>query len=148
MIMGTVLTKVPTNFSKLFILSAFMALPLAFADANGGYIQGIVQLPESVKTWDKVIVAICAKADPTCAKPAAVVKPKPAFQGSRVAPYTSPKLVAGQYTVYALNDKNGDLVHDVTTEELGGYFQANTFTPILVEPTKLGVNIDMIGFAN
>jgi hypothetical protein len=135
---------------KIWIqLGAALLLALAslsFANGKGGYIQGVVKLPSSVKDWSKVVVVVCFEADPMCAKPAAVFKAKPAFANARSAPYVSPKLLAGKYNIYALNDKNDDVMHDPENEELGGYFTEGTFDPILIEPTKLGVNIEMIGF--
>jgi uncharacterized protein (DUF2141 family) len=116
------------------------------AGSNGGYISGTVTLANSVKSWETVMVLICNESDAMCIKPAAAFKPKPALSSARSAPYTSPKLPAGKYTVYALNDKNGSLTHDSDTEELGGYFKEGTFEPILIEPTKRGVKIDLIGF--
>jgi uncharacterized protein (DUF2141 family) len=121
-------------------------LSVATAENKGGYIQGVVTLASSVKNWDQVVVVVCVEADPTCAKPAAVFKAKPAFATARSAAYTSPRLGAGKYTVYALNDKNNDVTHDPDTEELGGYFVEGTFDTILIEPTKLGVQVQMIGF--
>jgi hypothetical protein len=130
-----------------FLIAALLGVVCTvLAGPNGGYIQGKVTLAKSVTSWEKVVVVICAEADPTCDKPTAVIKLTPAFPKARTAAYTSARLPAGKYAVYALNDKNDDVAHDPDTEELGGYFKEGTFEPLLVEPTKLGVDIEMIGF--
>jgi uncharacterized protein (DUF2141 family) len=132
-------SAIATLIGSAFILSA------AIAGSNGGYISGTVKLPKSVTNWQKVIVLVCAEADEMCAKPVAVIKAKPALSSARSAPFTSPKLAAGKYTVYAINDKNGDMMHDHESEELGGYFKEGTFDSILIEPPARGVTIDIIG---
>ncbi len=131
---------------KLLVIFVVSLFGFSYAGKNGGYVQGVVTLASSIKNWDKVVLIVCTKEDEMCLKPAAVFKAKLAFITARSAPYTSPKLVGGKYTIYALNDKNDNLTHDSDTEELGGYFTEGTFDPILVEPSKLGVNIQMIGF--
>ena len=118
---------------------------LALAGPSGGYISGTVNLPKSVTAWDKVIVLVCAESNPMCDQPVSVFKPKPAFPGARSAPFVSPKLEAGRYTVYAMNDKNDNATHDHETEELGGVFKEGSFDAILLEPTVRGLKIDMIG---
>jgi uncharacterized protein (DUF2141 family) len=128
------------------LIALFAVLGFAHAGSNGGYISGTVMLAKSIKSWDTVMVLVCNQSDEMCVKPAAVFKPKPILSNARSAPYASPKLPAGKYTVYALNDKNGNLAHDPDDEELGGYFKEGTFEPILLEPTTRGVKIDMIGF--
>ena len=130
---------------RSFALIAALASSLALAGSNGGYISGTVNLPKSVANWEHVIVLVCAESNPMCDKPVAVVKPKPAFLGARSAPFVSPRLEAGKYTVYAMNDKNDNVMHDHETEELGGVFKEGTFDAILLEPTVRGLKIDMIG---
>jgi hypothetical protein len=115
---------------------------------GGGSITGFVTVPAKVQNLEKLIVLACAKADPMCLKPVQVVslngKTGIAVKDGRKIPYSLVRLPADEYFVYALNDKNGNRMHDFETEELGGYFKEGTFDPILVTPPARGVDFDLI----
>ncbi|NJK46155.1 MAG: hypothetical protein HC933_19550 [Pleurocapsa sp. SU_196_0] len=133
--------------SSLAVSSVLVGLSVVLAQ-GGGSITGFVTVPAKVQNLEKLVVLACAKADPMCLKPAQVVslagKTGIAVKDARKIPYSLVRLPAGEYFVYALNDKNDNLQHDFETEELGGYFKDGTFDPILVTPPARTVNFDLI----
>ncbi len=132
----------------IFASSLAALLGAALAQGGGGSITGFVTVPSSVKSTEKLIVLACASADEMCAKPVQVValggREGIKLKSGVKIPYSFVRLPSGEYTLYALNDLNGNRQHDPDTEEIGVYFTPGTFDSILVTPPARGVNLELI----
>jgi hypothetical protein len=111
------------------------ATPLPRAER---YISGTLTVPAGVNLLH-IFVAACSEADPMCMQDIVRVVPLTsedwvARAGGEKLRYLLPDLPAGQYSLWALNDLNGNLMHDMDTEEMGALLTPDQ-NPILV---KLG----------
>ena len=112
-----------------------------------GDISGTVRLPESVENWDSVIVLACTRADTRCETPTSTLSLEPEPE-ARAASFVFEDLPAGEYAIYALNDKDGNVAHTMdgsVSEELGLWAEPGTFNPLYVTPPSTGLDISLIG---
>ena len=116
----------------------------------GGSISGTVSLPDSVETWDSIIVLACTRTDAEdrrCDEPV-VTEPNVESPDARDASFTFEDLPAGEYGIYALNDKDGNESHTMQgteTEEMGAWVEPGTFNLLYVSPPTTGISLELIG---
>lgn len=108
--------------------------------SGGSSISGTVMAPAGADVSGTTVFA-CYNDEPGCER----LGETTISQSGNAAPYRLGTLAQGPYSVYALNDTNGDGVPN--TGDYYGYFGRNSGRAILVSPPQANVNLEMLVFS-